>query len=200
MTPHKLQIKLHLDGEDTPALDPLIPVFHRWIRESAVEDLLIDVANYAHVHHGPGIMLIGHEADYGLDLAGGRPGLVYARKREGAASLADLFGLALRRVVRAARLLETDDALDGRFTFRADAFDLTLLDRLRAPNRPETAEAVRDALAPVVADLFGGRNVRLERVENDAREPITLRVRIEAPESLAALADRLLTEEAHVAG
>lgn len=199
MTPHKLQIKLYLEGDGAPALELLIPVFHRWIRESTVEELLIDVANYAHVHHGPGIMLIGHEADYGLDLAGGRPGLVYTRKREGTAPLADLFGLALWRVVRAARLLETDEALGGRFTFRTDAFDVTFLDRLQAPNRPETAEAVREQLAPVLSELFAGREVWLERIENDPREPLTLRARIDAPESLAALADRLLTEEAHVA-
>ena len=44
-----------------------IPVFHRWIQEGACEELLIDVADYRHVPAGPGVVLIGHEANYSLD-------------------------------------------------------------------------------------------------------------------------------------
>ena len=46
-----------------------------------MKKLLLDVADYKHVQEGPGIVLIGHEADYSLDLGGGRAGLVYDRNR-----------------------------------------------------------------------------------------------------------------------
>ena len=65
------------------AVEPgaFIPVFHRWIQERRVEGLAIDVADYRHVPEGPGVLLVGHEADYVLDLAEGPPGLLYSRKR-----------------------------------------------------------------------------------------------------------------------
>ena len=42
-------------------------VFHQWIRDSVCPEMLIDVADYRHVPAGPGVMLIGHEANYSLD-------------------------------------------------------------------------------------------------------------------------------------
>ena len=61
-------------------LAPVIPVFHSWIQDQIFAELLLDVADYRHVHHGPGLMLIGHEADYSLDQTDGVLGLRYNRK------------------------------------------------------------------------------------------------------------------------
>lgn len=62
MDPHKLQLKIFFaaDVAQGLALDPFIPVFHRWIEERTLPELVIDVANYAHVPEGPGVVLIGH--------------------------------------------------------------------------------------------------------------------------------------------
>ena len=46
-------------------------VLNSWIQKQRLEELLIDVADYLHVHNGPGIMLTGHEADYSLDKRAG---------------------------------------------------------------------------------------------------------------------------------
>src|SRR5205807_2486817 len=73
-----INVKLLLEGGDD--LDPVIPIFHSWIQNQPFGELLIDVADYRHVHHGPGIVLIGHEADYSLDQTDGRLGLRYNRK------------------------------------------------------------------------------------------------------------------------
>ena len=35
-------------------LEPLIPIFHDWIRDRVFEELLLDVADYRHVPEGPG--------------------------------------------------------------------------------------------------------------------------------------------------
>ena len=58
----------------------LIPVFHRWIREQALPGLLLDVADYAHVPAGPGMMIIGHDAHYAVDNRQNRLGLLYNRR------------------------------------------------------------------------------------------------------------------------
>ncbi|MBY0396577.1 MAG: hypothetical protein K2X91_08940, partial [Thermoleophilia bacterium] len=78
-----VRIGVKLYAEDPAAVRPdrFIPVFHGWIQRGAVPGLLIDVADYAHVPQGPGVMLIGHEADHAIDLGEGRPGVLYQRKR-----------------------------------------------------------------------------------------------------------------------
>ncbi len=89
MDPHRIAVKLYL--EDPQGLDPeeLVPVFHRFIREELVDGIPIDVARYAHVVDGPGVLIIGHRKDYSLDLADGRPGLAATWKRDPEGDLAD---------------------------------------------------------------------------------------------------------------
>ena len=62
-----INIKFYLENPETVDLAEYSTVFNSWIQQKRLEGLLIDVADYLHVHHGPGIMLIGHEADYSLD-------------------------------------------------------------------------------------------------------------------------------------
>ena len=67
-------------GAGTVDLAAAIPVFHRWIQQQALPGLLLDVADYRHVPEGPGVVLVAHEAIYGLDQGGGRLGLLYNRR------------------------------------------------------------------------------------------------------------------------
>src|SRR5258708_35336413 len=90
MEARKVQIKLFVDG-GTEALDPepFVPVFHRYIRENTLKEVLVDVTDYAHVRRAPAVLLVGHASDYGVDFPEGRPGLLYVRKSEPPAAAAD---------------------------------------------------------------------------------------------------------------
>jgi hypothetical protein len=77
----KFGVKLFFT-DSTRSLREFIPVFHGWIQQQALPGhLLIDVHDYSHVHHGPGILLVAHEANISVDEAEGRRGLVYIRKQ-----------------------------------------------------------------------------------------------------------------------
>jgi hypothetical protein len=67
MIPNKMQVKVFAPHLDARLLPEIVPVFHRWITERALGEVLIDVADYRHVFQGPGITLIGHESTYHLD-------------------------------------------------------------------------------------------------------------------------------------
>ena len=72
---HRIGIKIASADGALPARE-LVPVFHRWIQTGAVPGhLLIDVADYDHVPEGPGILLVAHEGNLGMDLIGGTLGL-----------------------------------------------------------------------------------------------------------------------------
>lgn len=141
-----------------------IPVFHRWIREKLCEELLIDVADYRHVPNGPGVMLIGHEANYSLDLTDGRLGLLYNRKKKENGGTQ----VKLRQVFDAAeaacRRLEREAPFRGKLTF--DPFECEVLfnDRLLAPNTPETYQRLAAELREFFRQRWGTGTVHLEHI------------------------------------
>lgn len=164
---HRIQAKLFLENPEALDMEALIPVFHSWIQEQAFEELLIDVANYAHVPDGPGVMLIAHEADYGIDLSGGRPGLMYTRKRDVPDMLRDAVALAVDRVLQAADRLESDTDL----AFRRDEIEIVFLDRLRVPNEESSLDIVSGPVRSVLGDAFPEAELTLKWTQADRRLP-----------------------------
>ncbi|HKW17065.1 MAG TPA: hypothetical protein VJO35_06110 [Terriglobales bacterium] len=146
---HHINVKLLLEG--TADLDPIIPIFHSWIQNRTVlnvelPELLIDVADYRHVHHGPGIVLIGHEADYAIDNTDGRLGLRYNRKAQIAGTNEEKLAQAAKAALAAAKYLQEDARLNGRLHFNGHDIELFINDRLIAPNNdaPTTDDTRRD--------------------------------------------------------
>ena len=175
MNPLRLSIKIPATRPiPRDALHPFIGVFHRFIQEAAVPGLLIDVADYAHVPDGPGVMLIGHEVDYGIDLAGGRTGLLTVRKRAGDTELTALFGDSLAKALATARAIEADESVSVRFA--VDEIEIAFPDRLAAPNTALAFEFASKELLPVVRAVFGD-GARIENAAaSDPRRVLTLRV------------------------
>ncbi|MGH7336073.1 MAG: hypothetical protein ACREI7_00725 [Myxococcota bacterium] len=189
MHPQRLSIKLFATQPIARAeLHPFIGVFHRFIQESAVPGLLIDVADYAHVPDGPGVILIGHEVDYGIDLAGGRTGLLTTRKRAGdaglpdglrspaarCAQLAELFRDTLGKALVEARAIEADDTVSVRFA--SVALEIACPDRLASPITASAFEWACKELKPIAASVFGAAAWFENAGGSDPRRLLTLRL------------------------
>jgi hypothetical protein len=157
MDAHKLQLKIFVTQESARAVEPemFIPVFHRWIKERRLPELVIDVANYIHVPRGPGVVLIGHGSDYFMDEGEGRLGLLHNRKRAGPPSEARLTDLA-RRTLHAAVLLEGDPALSGKLRFAPNELLFRINDRLLAPNTDTTFASLKSELEALALRIFAG--------------------------------------------
>ncbi len=166
-------------------IDPesVVPMFHDWIRTGAVEGLLIDVARYAHVPDGPGIVLIGHEGDYALDLAEGRPWLRYTLKRDNEGSARELVARSLRRLALAtARAAEAGvDVTEGEITVR-------IYDRLRAPNDDVSRAALTPEIMAAIGDIHGAVMPPVGPLSDDPREPLGFRVRVAVANHLNGVA------------
>ncbi len=157
MDAHKLQLKLFLTPESARAVhaEAFVPVFHRFIKDKVLPELVIDVANYDHVPKGPGVVLIGHGSDYFIDEGEGRLGLLHNRKRSGPATGERLADLA-RRTLHVASLLEKDATLAGKLKFATNELLFRVNDRLAAPNTDATLAAVRGELEAFGKQVFGG--------------------------------------------
>lgn len=156
MNASRLQLKIFAAPGSRVAPEAVIPIFHSWIKHHRLPELMIDVANYAHVPKGPGVVLIGHSCDYFLDDTGGRLGLLHNRKRggggDGTQRLSDLF----RRTLYAASLLEKESALGGALRFAPSEFQLRINDRLAAPPSEATFLAMKPELEAVARQVFDG--------------------------------------------
>lgn len=152
MIPNKLQVKVFATGLDAERVSDAIPVFHRWITERALEEILVDVADYRHVFQGPGITLIGHESTYALDEQGGRWGLVCFRKRGFHSEAYEPLLDALRRALAACARLERDLGVEGKL-FDAGALKVSLADRTMMDSRFEITEFA-DRVATQLARLY----------------------------------------------
>lgn len=171
--PNRIQVTLFAASHDFELVD-IIPIFHGWIREKTVPGLLIDVADYKHVPNGPGILLIGHEGDYGLAQRHGRLRLSHTRKLcrtapEGSAlPLKEEVTAAVNALELAAAALEAEPTLGLHFS-RATV-EVALLDRLRTPN----SAAASAQLLPSVQTALGGAAIR--QLSHDPRWPLSFEV------------------------
>jgi hypothetical protein len=188
---HRIAAKLFVKDSNGVDAKAFVPIFHRWIREHAVEGLLIDVADYGHVIDGPGVVLIGHEGDFGIDSVRGKPGLLHTRKRGFPADVD--FKTQLREMLRglfiAAKTIESEKTLDGKYRYRTDHLEVALQDRLAAPNTEAAFAALGPDLQAVLGEVFGP-GVKFERAFTDAREALTVNVAAPGASDLATLISR----------
>ncbi|HXG63387.1 MAG TPA: hypothetical protein VNO22_18595 [Planctomycetota bacterium] len=186
----RFAIKFFLRDPASVRPEEVLRLFHRWIQERRVEGILIDVADYAHVPDGPGVVLIGFEADYFLDSMEGPAGLLYNRKRPLEGALPARLRAALRAALDACARLEAEPEFEGAVRFRGDEALFIANDRLLAPNTEETFAVLRPSLEEAFGALWGGA-ARLEREGGDPRRRLAVRVRGDRPAEAAALRERL---------
>jgi hypothetical protein len=182
-----INIKLYLNSTDAD-LAAVIPVFHGWIQQQPFEELLIDVADYRHVHHGPGLMIIGHQADYSLDQADGILGLRYNRKAAIAGTNLERLTQATRAALVATQRLQADT--NGKFDFNGHDIQLTINDRLLAPNNQSTRDQVTPEFQAFAEKLFGPSGFSLN-TDTDSRHLLNGTLRASRGFSTKELLNRL---------
>jgi hypothetical protein len=160
-TVQHVNVKIFATRSDINLVDT-IPVFHNWIQNSTVPELLIDVADYKHVPDGPGIMLIGHEADYSLDETDGRLGLLYNRKTAVDGDSQAALKQAYDAAIFAAKKLEQTPVFVGSLEFDASEVEVILNDRLLTPNTEETWQAVLPELNSFFSRIYGPGGFTIE--------------------------------------
>ena len=131
-------INVKIFAEGPVNFNDAVASFHQWIKDSVASEMLIDVAEYTHVPAGPGVLLIGLEANYSLDNREDKPGLLYNRKD----TLEGTFQSRLEQAHKAA--LWACDKLGAKFNRKS--LEVFINDRLLAPNTEETWETLKPEL------------------------------------------------------
>jgi len=184
-----INVKIYVEDDSGVDLSRFIDVFHRWIKQQSLDELLIDVVDYRHVPAGPGVILIGHEADYAMDNKGGRLGLLYNRKAQLDGSNADRFGQALSSAAKACQMLENEFKDNGALIFSRQEFELFINDRAIAPNTAETLRNCQDEIVSFLTDTVGHDQFSLEH-HSDPRQRFGVEVKVAKAFELAAISSR----------
>jgi len=156
-----LNVKIFAESSAGVDREKFTPIFHSWIQEQSGGELLLDVADYLHVPAGPGIVLIGEEADYSMDETGHRLGLRYNRKSPLAGDNAAKLRQSLRSVLKAALKLEADPRLEGSLKFSRRELEFFVNDRGIAPNTPDLWNASRGDFEAFLAKIFAANPFHL---------------------------------------
>lgn len=179
-----VNVKIFAEDDSKIDLAPFIEVFHQWVGGQVMDELLIDVADYRHIPDGPGVVVVGLEADYSMDTTGGRCGLRYNRKAALEGANAERFAQALRSAARASGMLETEFE-DLKFSRRE--FEIFVNDRALAPNTPETFAACRPEIEAFLKDTLGHDDFGVKPTSDDPRSLFGVNVASAKPFDLSAL-------------
>jgi hypothetical protein len=169
------RVKLFATPESHPRLSDAIPVFHRWIQQNRVPEIAIDVSDYEHVPAGPGVILVCHEAIYGLDEGQGNLGLVYNRRTVLNGSVEDRLQQAIQATESAAALLEQEPEFAGKLRFDRSRWEVSVNDRALAPNTDATWHVLEPIIRAVFDGILGPGKYSLQR-NTDPRELLRVAV------------------------
>ncbi len=182
MNPARLSVRFAA-SDALADLAPTIEMFHRFIQRGLVEGLILDVADYRHVPDGPGVLLVGHDVDYGVtDTA-----FTTVRKRHADDGAATQLRDTLRLGLGALDAIADDGQLAA--TFDRSRFTVTAFDR-RLGSPAEAVEALHAELAPVVAELYGTDATVRTVVADDPRQAPRLEVTAD-PTSATSVLEQL---------
>ena len=181
-----INVKLLVKEVEEVDLELLVPIFHTWIQDKVFAERLLDIADYRHVHHGPGVILIGLEGDYSVDNTDGRLGVRYNRKAGLEGSNHDRLKQAARAALSAGHRLEAEISLGGKLRFNGQDVELFVNDRLLAPNNASTRAAAEAEFKPFFAQLFGGVEYSLS-YSNHPRQLFGVTAKASRPLSLEEL-------------
>ncbi len=200
-TPWRVQLELHFSTGQHSKADPafdlggLIPTLHRIIQQQASEpfpgldEIWIDVVDYRHVEDGPGLLLVSHDAYYGIEHNRRRSTLLYRRRRPAAGPLAQLLTEAALQLLAFAHCLTVEEPTVD-LLWRTERWTVSLQDRLLAAAEVATERRLAAPLSHFRRRLLGAEALATSGAF-DRGEPWTVELEGPRRRPLEILAQRL---------
>jgi len=185
----RIQIKIFADAPSGLPLDPFLQIFARWRKEKHWAEW-IDLADYAHLPRGPGIMLVGQRCNIAYDLADPGPGVLYTAKKGLTGSHAERLAAALQSCLELSNRLIAEPEFPKDVRLRTDSLEVRFNDRLETPNTPETDAELRPVVEQALNRLYGPGAYALRRLD-ETQNVYGFAVRGRKAESVDSLLARL---------
>ena len=160
----RIDLKLLLAAPATPDLDPFLVIFDRWRKVADHPSDWVDLADYAHMPLGPGILIAGKRDTFSVNLNPPGPGLLTSVRSGLDGGLEERFrtGFERARELNAALLAEPE--FPPEMVPIEGAWEVFANDRLLCPNTDQMDAVVKPALAAAL----GVEPSRCQRHSNPA--------------------------------
>jgi hypothetical protein len=186
----KVALKILSDAPATLNLDPFLAIFGRWRKDASHPAQWVDLADYAHMPRGPGVVLIGHRCNFSFDMGTAAPGVLYVSKKGLDGGPVDRLRVVFRDCLHLTRSLLAESEFPQRVRLQTGSLELAFNDRLQTPNDDETDRQLRPAVEFVLDHLFGPGACRITR-EPDPGRRYGFRIEVPSPPPLDVLAARV---------
>lgn len=151
----RIDLKAQLDAPRDVKLDPLLGIFGRWRNDKDHPARWVDLADYAHMSRGAGVVLIGKQGMFGVTRFDPGLGLLYSGRSEYDGSCEKRFIESFRRHLALATVLLREPDYPAELKTLTGSWELSLNDRLNFPNNEETDRLLRPPIQAALDKLFG---------------------------------------------
>ncbi len=174
----RIHLKLLAEAPTDFSLDPFLAVFARLRQDTANPEVWVDLADYAHMPKGAGILLAGHRGNFSVDLGDPGPGFLYAGKSGHEGSIEQRVLETFRRCLAIVEPLLAEPEYPSALQPAWDSWELVINDRLEAPNTDETDAELRPRIEAALDQLFASGGYTAEREPDPGRRyGFSIRVR-----------------------
>ena len=187
----RIQVKILSNAAVDISLDPFLEIFNRWRKEKHPLEW-VDLADYAHVPKGPGIVLIGNRGNLSFDLGDPAPWILYAAKKGLTGTHRERLQSAFLTGMDLSSRLSMENNFPREVRLQTSALELRFNDRLATANSEATDIEIRPAIVDTLNALMGTGNYRMKSMP-DPRSSYGWSVRANHESSLESLIQRLGT-------
>lgn len=185
----RIHLKILVDAPAGLSLDPFLAIFGRWRHDKNHPAEWVDLADYAHMAKGPGVMLGGKQCNFCVSTDDPGLGLLYAGKKDFEGPVENRVLEAFRRCIRLSQALAAEPQFPPEMTLNTQSWELFINDRLQFPNTDATDRLLRTPIQAALDELFGAGDYAMTR-DTDNKRRYAFSIRAEKPETLNTLLGR----------
>ena len=159
----RINVKLLAGAPRDFSVDSFLAIFGRWRNDAENPAAWFDLADYAHMPKGAGVVLVGKQGNFSIDLGDPGPGLLYCGKKDYSGSVEQRITETFERCLALVKPLLGEPEYPAELKIQPGSWELAINDRLDAPNTATTDENLRPGISAALDTVFGPGAYAIER-------------------------------------
>lgn len=189
----RIDLKAALDAPRNAPLDSLLAIFGRWRNDKEHPARWVDLADYAHMSRGAGILIVGKQGIFGVTRFDPGLAVYYSGRDDYEGSVEQRITESFRRHLALTAALFAAPEYPAEMKALTGAWELTLNDRLHFPNNEATDALVgREIRAALDSVLGPGAYETTLESDSQKRYGFTIQTNVKNLEQLRSSAEKAL--------
>ncbi len=159
----RINLKLLADAPPDFSVDSFLAIFGRWRNDATNPAAWFDLADYAHMPKGAGVVLVGKQGNFSIDLGDPGPGLLYCGKQDYSGPVEQRITETFQRCLALVKPLLTEPEYPSDLEVQPGKWELAINDRLDSPNTGATDRELRPGISAALDTVFGPGAYAMER-------------------------------------